>query len=356
LTALAGAGIALDVLVRNESRVTWPGRVGNRAYPLRVGNHWLDESGRRLVLDDGRTDLPQDLAPGKEIVLPLDMRAPATPGKYLLELDMVQELIAWFADRGSPTTTIPVTVEPADVAAATDLTTPDEPVMEVHGVPHDEVADLITSGGGKLMDEIRDVGGIASGWVSYRYCVVKQKIAGTIRRLNWGCGKHTLPGWINCDRRSLPRVDLACDINDGLPLESDSIDYIASIHALPEVPYERMIPTLAELRRVLKPGGVLRLALPDLMKGVEAAVRGDREYFKIPDGDALDVRSKLVVQLIWYGYSRTLFTHEFIEEQLRKAGFERVDRCAFRETRSRFREIIDLDNRENESLFVEAVK
>jgi len=176
-----------------------------------------------------------------------------------------------------------------------------------------------------------------------------------IQRLNWGCGDHTLPGWINCDRRSLPRVDLACDIHDGLPLESQSIDYITSIHALPEVPYNRLIPTLTELRRVLRPGGVLRLALPDLMKGVEAALRGERDYFKIPDADATDIRAKLVVQLIWYGYSRTLFTHEFIEEQLRKAGFARVDRCAFRQTCSRFSQIVELDNREAESLFVEAV-
>jgi SAM-dependent methyltransferase len=177
-----------------------------------------------------------------------------------------------------------------------------------------------------------------------------------IKRLNWGCGDHTLPGWINCDRRKVPGVDLACDINDGLPLESDSIGYIVSVHALPEIPYERIVPTLAELRRVLKPGGVLRLALPDLLKGVEAALRGERDYFLVPDADAADIRAKLVVQLIWYGYTRTLFTHEFISEQLRKAGFARVARCEFRQSGSEFLEIVALDNRPRESLFVEAVK
>jgi len=39
------------------------------------------------------------------------------------------------------------------------------------------------------------------------------------------------------------------------------------------------VPVLAELRRVLKPGGVLRLVLPDLLKGVDAYRRGDRDYF-----------------------------------------------------------------------------
>src|ERR687896_138170 len=135
-----------------------------------------------------------------------------------------------------------------------------------------------------------------------------------VRRLNWGCGGHTLPGWINSDNKEGRGIDLSCDIRDGLPLGADSIDYAASIHALPEVPYTELVPVLAELRRVLKPGGVLRLALPDLIKGVRAYDRGDRDYFVIPDEDAKSIGAKLVTQLIWYGYSRTLFTREFIAE------------------------------------------
>ena len=45
-----------------------------------------------------------------------------------------------------------------------------------------------------------------------------------------------------------------------------------------------------------------------------------------------------------------------IEELLFKSGFSRVDRCAFQQTASAFPEITELDNRERESLFVEAVK
>ena len=59
-------------------------------------------------------------------------------------------------------------------------------------------------------------------------------------------------------------------------------------------------------------------------------------------------------QLVWYGWSRTLFTYEFIEEQLERAGFAAIVRCSYRVTASRYPEIVDLDNREPESLFVEA--
>jgi SAM-dependent methyltransferase len=177
-----------------------------------------------------------------------------------------------------------------------------------------------------------------------------------VKRLHWGCGGSAAAGWINSDIKSGPGIDISCDIRVGLPLDASSIDYAVSIHALPEIKYTDQIAVLAELNRVLKPGGVLRLGLPDLLKGVQAYERGDRDYFLIPDEEVRSVGSKLIVQLIWYGYSRTLFVPEFIEELLYKAGFRKVAHCRYRQTQSQFAEIVDLDNRENESLFVEAEK
>ena len=137
---------------------------------------------------------------------------------------------------------------------------------------------------------------------------MKSSTAPSVKRLNWGCGGHTLPGWINSDQKDEPGVDLPCDIAQGLPLETGSIDYAVSVHALPEVPYVRIVPVLQELRRVIKAGGILRLCLPDLLKGVRAYERGDREYFLVPDEDAKSLGAKLITQLIWYGYSSTHFT------------------------------------------------
>ena len=181
-------------------------------------------------------------------------------------------------------------------------------------------------------------------------------MTGALRRLNWGCGAEGEPGWINSDAKEGPGIDLPCDIRRGLPLEEASIDYAVSIHALPEVPYPDLVPVLAELRRVLRPGGVLRLSLPDMERAWEAYRAGDREYFLIPDEDALSLGAKMVLQLIWYGYSRTLFTWDFIREVLLKAGYTDVARCAYRQTRSAHPGITELDNRERESLFVEATR
>ncbi len=96
-----------------------------------------------------------------------------------------------------------------------------------------------------------------------------------LRRLNWGCGAAGEPGWVNSDIKDGPGIDVPGDILAGLPLADDTFDYAVSIHALPELPLDAQVPALAELRRVLKPGGVLRLALPDLLKGVDAYRRGE---------------------------------------------------------------------------------
>ena len=181
-------------------------------------------------------------------------------------------------------------------------------------------------------------------------------IAQQVTRLNWGCGGHTAPGWINADVKEGGGIDLTCDVLKGLPLETGSVDYAVSIHALPEIHYNDQVPVLAELKRVLRPGGVLRLALPDLLKGVRAYERGDRDYFLVPDEHAKSMGAKLITQLIWYGYSRTLFTPEFVLELLGRAGFERAVECRYRQTASSFPDIVELDNREPESLFVEAWK
>jgi predicted SAM-dependent methyltransferase len=179
---------------------------------------------------------------------------------------------------------------------------------------------------------------------------------GGVVRLNWGCGSHVMPGWINSDVKRAPEIDLVADIKRGLPLAGDSVDYAVSVHALPELRYDEIVPALGELRRVLKPGGVLRLVLPDLDKAIRAYVAGDHGYFDLVADDAETLGGRLVTQILWYGYSRTLFTEDFAEELLERAGFQDVARCEAHRTASRHSEIVELDNREKESLYMEATK
>jgi predicted SAM-dependent methyltransferase len=176
------------------------------------------------------------------------------------------------------------------------------------------------------------------------------------RRLHWGCGPITPFGWVNSDVEPAPGVDAVADIRTGLPFPKDYFDYVVSIHALPELPYPDLDRALTELRRVLKPGGTLRLGLPDLEIALRALQTGDLDYFLIGDEIVRTLTGKMIVQLTWFGRSRSLFTFEFIRELLERNGFHDCRRCEYRHTASVHPGIVELDNRQLESMFVEAVK
>jgi predicted SAM-dependent methyltransferase len=176
------------------------------------------------------------------------------------------------------------------------------------------------------------------------------------RRLHWGCGPITPFGWVNSDIMPGPGVDVAVDIRRGLPFNSNEFDYIVSIHVLPELSYPELDPALAELRRVLKPGGVLRLGLPDMDRAIEAYRRKDVDYFLIPDETVRSLAGKMIVQLTWYGRSKTMYTREFAQELLERNGYRDVRQCKYQETSGPFGGITELDDRPLESLFVEGTK
>lgn len=165
-----------------------------------------------------------------------------------------------------------------------------------------------------------------------------------------------MPGWINADRRSAPGIDVYGDFRDGLPLADGSIDYAVAMHFFQDLAWGDLPLLLAEVRRVLKPGGVLRLGVPDLDRAIDAYRRGDAGYFHVPDRDAASLGAKLVTQIIWYGSVRTPFTWDYADEVLRAAGYARVVRCEYGRSASRWTDIAMLDNRERESLYVEATR
>src|SRR5207249_6792238 len=90
------------VKVRNTGEGVWPALADSGGnYRLAAGNHWLSESNVAVVNDDGRSVLLYDLKPGEEIEIPLTVTAPVEAGTYVLDIDMVQEGVAWFATKGS---------------------------------------------------------------------------------------------------------------------------------------------------------------------------------------------------------------------------------------------------------------
>src|SRR5215510_3204216 len=102
----------IRVTVKNTSSVVWLARERAIApYQISVGNHWLDDSGKIIVNDDGRGILLQDLFPGQEAEFSLTINAPPFRAQYQLEIDVLQENVSWFGLKGSKTLRVPVIVE-----------------------------------------------------------------------------------------------------------------------------------------------------------------------------------------------------------------------------------------------------
>ena len=81
-------------------------------------------------------------------------------------------------------------------------------------------------------------------------------------RLHLGCGWNKLPGWHNVDLVG-GKVDLVWDIRQPLPYPRESVDVVFMEHVLEHLRYGESLVVLNHVRRVLKPGGVLRVGVPD---------------------------------------------------------------------------------------------
>lgn len=95
--------------------------------------------------------------------------------------------------------------------------------------------------------------------------------------LHIGCGKGILPGWVNIDVHPAP---LAINVLRGLPFADGSARYVFVSHLLEHLFFPRDVkPFLAELRRVLAPGGTVRIVVPDVEQCIEAYTTDNREFF-----------------------------------------------------------------------------
>jgi SAM-dependent methyltransferase len=177
-----------------------------------------------------------------------------------------------------------------------------------------------------------------------------------VRRLNWGCGGNARRGWINSDRTAGPGVDLVADIREALPIESGTIDYAVGVNTLQELTYPELGPALEELLRVLRPGGTLRLAVPDLDAAIRAYTKGKDDGLLVARDRVRSRGGRFIAHLLEFGHARTLFTLDFLEELLADAGFVDVTRCRPGETASGFRDIVELDSPEDDGIFVEATR
>lgn len=91
----AGQRLEVAVELANTGVAGWSEDGDGNSKMVRLGARWFDATGA-MVHEGPRRRLPEDLAAGARVPLKLMLEAPATPGRYRLEVGGVQEGVAWF--------------------------------------------------------------------------------------------------------------------------------------------------------------------------------------------------------------------------------------------------------------------
>jgi len=186
--------------------------------------------------------------------------------------------------------------------------------------------------------------------------------------LNLGCGYSGRPGWENVDSFRLPGVTLVFDCRRRLPFPAGSAQGIFTEHFVEHLDYTEEVPYfLAECHRVLLPGGVLRIVVPDAEQYLRAYVEDgwDRAVqLRQLDEAHVDPRfgcrylTKMeLVNMVFRqdGEHRFAYDFETLRLCLETAGFTTIMRQSYNQ--SIMTELcIDKERRATESLYVDAVK
>lgn len=86
----------------------------------------------------------------------------------------------------------------------------------------------------------------------------------SIRMINLGCGHRFHPEWVNVDIAPSDLSVLRCDLSCSLPFADASFDVVYHSNVLEHIRPGQVRTFIGECYRILKPGGVLRVAVPDL--------------------------------------------------------------------------------------------
>lgn len=182
-------------------------------------------------------------------------------------------------------------------------------------------------------------------------------------RLSWASGSDVREGWHHSDERWYPGMQtdetypMAQDhlgrIEEGLPWPDATFDYVVTHHGLMMLVEAALVPALAELRRVTKPGGWLRVSVPDMELAIAALQTRDEAWFPL---EAPGVETAFCRYVTQNGATRSVFTHQRLFRLLSESGWWPLPmRFVEGGSASECEGITELDSRPGESLFMEAV-
>ena len=149
-----------------------------------------------------------------------------------------------------------------------------------------------------------------------------------LRMLNLGCGRRFHPSWENVDIAPQDPSVRQADVSSGIPYPDQHFDAVYHSHMIEHIRPADVPRFLRECRRVLKPGGILRLATPDLerlcaayLEKLRALDDADHEWLVIEMLDQT-VREHSGGTMLEYLRRRPLRNESFVLERIGEEGRE----------------------------------
>jgi SAM-dependent methyltransferase len=268
--------------------------------PVMIAYHWYAGSGERCAsVVEHRTPFPIDLQPGREITLPVLMDTPNQPGKYELELCLVQEHVCWHE-----TDAIRIPIEIVTTAAIDQ--TPAWPIQAVehysYADDHHDAVDLLKTKLATLTQanlKVLEIGGNACPMLFYDF-------PGTLYNLD--IDVHGLQVGYLAGQAMQRHVTFLCADAHAIPFPDAYFDCITIFSSLHHFPDLRV--TLRALAQKINPQGFLAvmcepvghpygegfypLFIEELLKGVNEQSFSLAEYAAIFQAAGLVVDEVIV--------------------------------------------------------------
>jgi len=154
-------------------------------------------------------------------------------------------------------------------------------------------------------------------------------------KLHVGCGSNYKQGWVNIDLFN-PTADVALDLRERFPFPDGSVSLIYSEHVLEHFEYPRDVRhILEECFRVLAPGGVFNVGVPDHGVVATAYATRDTSFFQerrlrsyLRDGDST-LMHHINYNFRQDGLHKYSYDEETLRQILERVGFDEIERRPF---------------------------